>query len=295
MQRSRITHRVLAGVPTLLLLGATCVAGFTAHALTMASPLGDPPGVDDEVLVAGVFATIPPDVSWLGIERVTLPPGATRAVGKTENEGVGPWLYRVETGDLTVAAEGPMAVTRRGASATLVGPGTPAVLHAGDRGATVSGVGSRWRNESSQPVTVLDAMIATSGTLLDWPPDPPGVADTLLVGSCTYNPTNLPNAPTAIGLHRLTLQPGAALPASRIAGLTLLAVEGGTLTVVDPGTAPGATPGSFVIPAGDGRIFGGTEYREVPAGWVLRNASGNAVHVLLMTMTPADPLQTGRA
>src|SRR5690348_2831845 len=125
MPRSRSWRRLASGIPTAVLLVATISAGLGLRAFSSSSNFASAPGVTDDLLLSGVFAAIPPDASWIGIERVTLAPGSSRPIGKTENEGVGPWLYRVERGSLTVVADGPMAVRRDGAQAAgIVGPGT---------------------------------------------------------------------------------------------------------------------------------------------------------------------------
>ncbi|HEU0116739.1 MAG TPA: hypothetical protein VFQ80_18745 [Thermomicrobiales bacterium] len=283
-------RRVVSSLPTIVLLAATIAAGLGARTLAPTTGLATTPDVTEEMLLGGVFATIPPDVSWVGIDRVTLAPGAVRPVGKTENEGVGPWLYRVESGALTVVADGPMAVRRAGApQAGVVGPGVAATLHPGDRGSTASSVGALWRNSTNQPTTVLEAAI-TARTDMG---DPNGVNTVTLVGDCSSHPLTIPDQPVAIGLRRVTLPTGATLAAARIAGLTAFAVDAGALTVDDAGGA-GSAPGSFTIRTGDGRTFGGFGYREVPAGWVFRNAARAPVQLLVLTVTPADPLLTPR-
>jgi hypothetical protein len=291
MQFASSCRRVASSLPTIVLLVASVAGGLASRALAPAPGLAATPGVADEMLLAGVFASIPPDLSWVGIERVTLAPGAVREVGKTENEGVGPWLFRVESGALSVDADGPMAVWRAGApKAGVVGPGTTTILHPGDRGSTAAGVGSVWRAAAGQPTTLLEVAITARTDMAE----PAGVADTILVGNCSSHPLAIPNLPVAIGLRRVTLAAGASLPAARISGLIAFAVDGGALTIDDPGVAPGSTPGSFTIRRGDGRTFGGFGYRDVPAGWVFRDAATEPTSMLLLTLTPADPLMIAR-
>lgn len=284
-------RRVVSSLPTIFLLAVTMAGSLGARTLAPATGFAAPPGIAEETLLGGVFATIPPDVSWIGIDRVTLAPGAARPVGKTENEGVGPRLFRVESGSLTVVADGPAAVRRDGApQAGVVPPGVAVAMDPGDRGATASGVGALWRNDTDRPTTLLDVAITARTDMAE----PSGVASVTLVGECSSHPLTIPAQPVAIGLRRVTLPTGASLPAARFVGLTAFAVDAGALTIDDPG-GPDSASGSFAIRAGDGRSFGGFGYRQVPAGWIFRNAGRAPVQLLLLTVTPADPLLTPRA
>jgi hypothetical protein len=227
----------------------------------------------DTVLMRAMVDTVPAEAGWASIDRTILPPGAGWAFDA--NDGEGPLLYRVESGQLTIRAEGPIAVTRGGASqAHPFAPGTDVVLDPGDQGFTPSGVASRWRNDGDNPAVILDARIMT---LRESPP-PAGISRYSLVYHSSFTP---PSSPFVFTVHQVTLPPGAALRVDAVPGLRLLAIESGYLEARDP-----RRPDGFRVVNGAGAD------REFPPGRVFQAAGEDPVTLLLMTTTDSNPLQT---
>src|SRR4029079_17550072 len=107
------TVRELPGVPAL-------VASSTAPA---------PEANESEVVFQATVDRLPPLASWAGIERTTLDPGASWTRGRNQDLGKGPIMYLVESGSLTIRADGPTTVTRVGSNApATVDPGTEVTL-----------------------------------------------------------------------------------------------------------------------------------------------------------------------
>ena len=256
------------------------------------TPMGERPasGMTDMILLQGTFTEIPRDASWAGLERATLQPGATRALGKHENEGEGPMIYRVESGKLVINADGPITITRAGeTTSTTIPPRTDVVLGVDDEGFTPSGVTSLWRNEGSIPAVVLDAAITTFGA----GPNSGGLVDSHglnLIEFVEQWPITAPATPVTVTAHRLTLAPGDRIVPSQYRGLAGFYVVGGPLRVIDdPGS--GSRPQTFDVPDGNGRVFGGSGYKSVPTTWTLENAGGDPISLLMLTITSANPLE----
>jgi hypothetical protein len=186
---------------------------------------GVPTGVtEDTLLMQGRFDTIPDGAHWMGIERTTLAPGAEWPRGERSTDGEGPWLYRVESGALTIHADGPITVRRAGATEpTPVASGIGVVLQRGDQGFTPSGVTSRWRNDGDVPTVVMDFGITTTKKR------PSGERHRVLVS--TTHASALLQPPVEAAVHRLTLAPGRRLPLRELPGLELVFVESGVLAL----------------------------------------------------------------
>jgi hypothetical protein len=196
-----------------------------------------PAGVTtDEVLLQGTFDTIPQWADFSGVKRAVLQPGAVWPLGTNAEDGIGPFLYRVESGALTIRAEGPIEVTRAGsATSQTMTAGTDIVLAAGDQGLTPSGIRSQWRNEGTVPVSALTVMVATDGA----DPRPSGVRydDVFIAWPMTPPPT-----PVQATLRRVTLGAQGSLPGGPAPGLMLVGVESGTADLVIGPPSPLATP-----------------------------------------------------
>jgi mannose-6-phosphate isomerase-like protein (cupin superfamily) len=243
----------------------------------------------DTILLQGTFDEVPSDASWAGLERATLQPGAIRPLGKHENEGEGPMLYRVESGELTITADGPVTVTRAGEkTSTTIPPGTDVVLRADDQGFTPSGVTSRWHNEGRTPVVVLDAAVTTYGAGPGSGGQDPNDVD--LVELIEQWPINAPATPVTMAVHQQTLAPRDRIVPSHYRGLAGFYVEGGPIHVIDDDRS-GSQPQTFDVPAGNGRVFGGSGYTSVPTSWTLENAGGDPVSLFFLTITDANPLE----
>jgi hypothetical protein len=206
-----------------------------------ATPDGSPSAgvIQDTILFQQRIEVIPDDARWTGIEHYTFAPGETWTQGKTAGAGLGPMLYRLEVGTMTVRAAAPFTLTRAGASATEVPQETEVVLAPGDAVFMPFGVASELRNDGTVPAELLEAGIALTGMqakqgdyyydayLSAWPPTPVNVT-----------------------LRRRMLQPGRHMPIAAEPGLAYLGLEpaapdeqSGRLTIVwsDPAT-PTAAP-----------------------------------------------------
>jgi mannose-6-phosphate isomerase-like protein (cupin superfamily) len=234
-----------------------------------------PSGMADTILMQGTFDALPSKANWAGIQRITLAPGAEWALGKRENEGEGPILYFVESGALTVNADDPIYVTRAGEDhAGPVAPGTDVVLRAGDQGFAPSSVTSRWRNDGSTPVVILDAGI----TAYTWSRLPDGVTQLQLIGEWPFEP---PQPPVMVTLRRVTLQPSDELLVDALPGLELLYVESGRLESVD---------GDDAKPIYVEIMRRQTVPQPFPAGRIFRGRGSEPVTLLVMTISPTNPL-----
>jgi hypothetical protein len=244
-----------------------------------------PQGVTAEaVLLQGTFDVIPPTAVWIDVERTVLDPGATWSRGENQNNGEGPELYRVESGALTIETDGPITVTRSGSQTpTRVDAGTDVVLNVGDMGFTPSGVTSRWRNGGATSTSIMHAGISTSelGTF------PRGVhREQLIIDKWATNPLA---APAVMTVRNLTIDAGASLSPQQVSGLQGLYVETGSLEVLVSG-GQGTSVASLILPERSTRTVGGRGHKIFPANWTLRNAGDAPVTLLIITVTPANPL-----
>jgi streptogramin lyase len=258
---------------------ASPVAGSQSAVQALVTPPTVPGSVfrDDTVLLHGVFDAIPQAAEDIPLYLDVLDPGAVYPRGKSENTGVGPWLYRVKSGALTIQTDGPMTVTRAGSDTPVsVAPGTEIVLNVGDMGQTPTGVTSRWSNEGSVPVQILDFGVTTLASA-----PPPGVAQTQMADESPVRPSQV-SAPITVTVRRVTVDPGMSFTAADVPGLELLQAEIGKLVAVD---AVGAG-----TPENPFDLRTGTEYsRSFPPGREFRNASTDPVTLLLVTFAKPEP------
>ncbi|HEU5432059.1 MAG TPA: hypothetical protein VFU81_10360 [Thermomicrobiales bacterium] len=234
------------------------------------------PGViDDTTLLRGTFPVLPKYASWAGIDQTTLAPGATWIAGTRDATGIGPMLYLVEAGTLTMQADGPLTFTRAGSigDATKL-PGETVALRPGDRMFTPSGVASQWRNDGAETTVVLGVGITTDSALKQ----PANVDHRSLIDEGLITP---PVAPVVVAARRITVQAGATVPIATWPGLQMLSVESGRIEVSTPGKA-GSPPLTVTLATAADPFFG--------PDMVLRNVGGQPATLLAMTIQPADPL-----
>jgi hypothetical protein len=246
----------------------------------IASPATATPGPNEGAIVLQVtIASLPPLTSWAGIERTTLDPGASWTRGRKQDLGEGPTAYVVESGALTIQADGPTTLTRAGTAApTPVAAGTDVTLQTGDRGFAPAGVISVWRNTGADPVRVLDAAMTTPSTSLGWASSSQnGVNAGSLVEEAQFTK---PHTPIALILSRVTLQPGETLAADAFPGLEMLWVESGTMVAVDTTSSGTAPPFAF--------DKGSKRQGSFRPGRIFRSADNQPVTMLVMTLTPAE-------
>ena len=237
-----------------------------------------PPTADESTIVLqSVIESIPPLASWVGIERTVLDPGTEITLGRSRDRGKGPLILHVESGDLTLRADAPLQVTRAGtASASEIPPETDVTLSAGDQGFAPSGTVTRWRNDGTTPVTVLNTGI-TSYTY-GWADEPDGVSYDEIVAEYVFVP---PDLPFELTVRRVTLQPGDTLSVDAMPELEMLSVEAGNLLAVDAATATRSAR-SVAFDAGT------VENGNFRPGRVFQSADDAPVTLLVLTVTSAD-------
>ncbi len=236
----------------------------------------------DTVLMQGVVASMPDKELWLGLEQVHLAPGADWALD--DGDGIGPLVYLVEAGQLTLTPNGNSLITRAGtAQPETVAAGSTVTLQAGDQAFHPSGVSPRWRNAGPEPVSLLEARTTTIRNSMP----PAGCERYPLVAGSAFPPHP---TPALFAVHRLTLPPRATFSTDTTPGLTLLYIESGQLQAHDAPPAgaeagPGpATPTSFAV------VNGVDAVRTFPPGRVFQ-AGAEPATVLLLTLSNPNPLE----
>ena len=220
--------------------------------------------IADDILVRATLNQMPPadGTHQIGLYRVQLAPGTVEHAGSQGDTGVGFDLFTVESGQITVEADGPVWLTRAVANPadmpSLVQPGTAIVLEVGDQLDVPSGVSFQRRNDGPGPATLLGFTIGNVGEAVYTWSNPAGV--TYVHGLPYTLPSEFPALPAEATVHRLTLPPGAEAPVHDVPGLELVYVEAGALDLVYAKPATPATPErSFTIQAGSGTdTFGRT-------------------------------------
>jgi hypothetical protein len=214
---------------------------------------------------------------FASIERITFDPGAVEAAS-TDRTGMGPDLFTVESGQVTVTADGPVVVTRgpaeQMADPTTAAAGTTIVLDVGDRFFAPAEVSFQRRNDAPAPASVLDFQVS----------DVEPAHHALTVHYQRIMPDKIFNAvppePSQIALRRLRLQAGTALPIGELSGLQMLYVEEGTLDLMGERAAGDLVPmRSTSISAGSG-----TAYFDTVSALVNRGV--DPLTVLIATIEP---------
>ncbi len=239
-RRSWLTSLVTAALVLLTLIGSYFAFGRGLRPIPqeeapvlIPAVVGTPEGTpatgitEDTILFQQRIDEIPTNASWAGVERITLDPGGTMTQGDIATAGVGPTLYRVEHGAVSMQADGPTTVTRAGSSeASTIPPGTTVDLTADDVVFTPNGAASHWRNGGTEAAVLLDAGIQIPGG------EPPPDSGETYVQPINDWPVNPPPAPVNLTLRRVTLAPGGSVPNQPIAGLRLAGVDAGVVTIV---------------------------------------------------------------
>jgi hypothetical protein len=245
------------------------------------APLVLGPGITgEELLLQARLDTLPADPLSAEIERWVLQPGAETPMGTEELSGVGPSAFLIEAGTLTVQSDGPLAVTRAGATTpTTEREPVELELQLGDRGFAPSGVTSLWRNDGATPVRVLEAKINRGDRAF---PVSRGVLNYTVVDQY---PIARPDHPVVMTVFQITLEPGVDLVADAIPGLEMLKVEGGRLVAVDVDEAGHSLPPVVLGQATRALL-------SFPPGRVFRSGNDQPVSILLVTFTDRNPLRS---
>ena len=258
-------------------LGRQGERGLTLPAPPSTSPVPASAWDEDRVLAQARIDAIPALASWIGVGRTVLDPGVAFTRGRGDVRGDGPLLLRVESGALTLTADGSMTVTRANETGPReIPPGTDVTLLADDQALTPAGVSTRWRNGGTTPTSILQAGIMTTG--LDWQATVAGRSYQELLGEYESLPFH---APVEMTLRLVTLSHDASLAVDAVPGLEMLAVASGNLVAIDA-TAQGTAAAPFAFDKGTA-----TQGNFRP-GRVFRSAAGEPVTLLLLTITPPD-------
>ncbi len=187
------------------------------------------------------------------LRRETFDPGAVEEFGVPESTGDALDLVIVQTGVLTMEANGALTVWRIGDD--RVGPvtidaGTVIQLQPGDQALSPSGVAVRRSNTAAEPAVILSVLM-TQHEMLTFPPG---------VTNMRYVPDLILNqpwpAPATLSLRRAQLQPGAQFPLLDLPGLQLLYVEEGSLDLIGAWRRGDLAPVRWdSVPAGQGAAF----------------------------------------
>jgi uncharacterized cupin superfamily protein len=193
--------------------------------------------------VHGVYDRPLSGMSWTAIVRERFQPGSDYAQANP-----GPDLWLIESGELTISAEGPATITRAGAGETLLTPGTEAVLRAGDGASFPANVTVHMRNSGAGAALAAEAVV-TDQTSTSSGTEP----DTVVLNEQYDEPVP---PPATVSLRRVALVVDETLPAS--------------------GTS------QFVLAA---PVTGSTIYL-APKDGVYRNTSGKPLDAYVLTIVP---------
>jgi predicted SnoaL-like aldol condensation-catalyzing enzyme len=249
------------------------------------------------------FAIPPVALQTLALTRTSLDAGDSAGLGSP----LGPEAVFVEAGRLAVAiapgTAGPARLWRAAdadadVSPTAEAPGAAAVLAAGDLLLVPQGVGATAGAEGGGPATYLSvglhrpagptgpAPATTPPAAAPSPPATPGEVVADLAGSL---PVALPGGPARLGLGRVALAPGAALPV-RAPGVAVVVVEEGSLALADTAGvvwSRHAADGGVTTATGGVLTPGDAIVVEAGAGGDLRNAGNGPLALPVLTLTPA--------
>ena len=270
----------------------------TPSASPAATPEAAQAPVESTVLMQAAFDEFVPAPLTVRMLRITLAPGASVPM----HTHPGPEFDRIESGTLTVRAEGEATVTRAsGDTETVGGDGT--TLSPGDWILYPPEVGMAFQNQGDEDVVILSAVLLPVGadfpetiTYTEGEPtsaDFEGVSFTVLGDGLVQE---LPAGPATVTIESLVVPPGTDLPAAE--GVAMYShVNGNFSFVVDSGAVqvsrselqslqPNAIPGEeFSLEAGDAAFF--------PAGVTPTSRSGEAepLEILRLTLVPETALE----
>lgn len=240
-------------------------------------------GVLEMTTVAEAYVTAWPAAEpllWATLRRETFDPGAVEEFGVAGVTGDSLDLFIVESGQLTVAAEGPMYLWREsdnpGGEPSSLPSGSTVVLNPGDRLFVPPGAASLRRNDAGEPAVIVGFQMTQQEVLLY----PRGVTNNRVEPDKILNTP--PPAPATLGLSRLRLLPGEQVPLFALPGLQMLHVEEGTLELIGARRLGDLSPESWkAIPAGQGMAHFDTTT-------ALANGTAEPVSVMIVTIETAS-------
>lgn len=279
----------------LVVANATVPAvGWAQEASPAASSAAGPPGAEPLIETTIDDAPLPP--AFVRLLRITMEPGSS--VPRRSHPG--PKIDRVESGTLTVLAEGATNVTTAdGAPATAAPVNEAFTLTAGQAVTLPAETIYSFRNDGDEAVELLTVVILPAGHQrppgISYPDgDPPedayeGVANQVLGDGVA---TLFPGEPTVVTVDRLTLGAGEPVPA--VAGPVMLSlgqddvqvtVDGGLVQVsrtIRPGPQRESEAGEdYDLRTGDALFF--------PAGMAEIARGDGELAVLRLTIAASDP------
>lgn len=267
------------------------------EAATSATPAADQPSATISTLFEYQLDEFPPAPVSIRLLRITLQPGASSPM----HTHPGPEFDLVESGTLTVRADGDAVVNRAGTPEPVPAEGTS--VNPGEFVVFPPGTGMNLVNESDQELVLLSAVFhpvnedVPSTTYTDGEPAAnafDGVSFVVLGDGIVQE---FPTGPVTITLDSIVLPAGADLPAtsglalySKVDGNFSFRVDGGNVQVsrsASPGLRPNAAPEQeFTLETSDAAFF--------PDGSAAASRSGEAgdLSLLRLSAVPAEPLTT---
>jgi mannose-6-phosphate isomerase-like protein (cupin superfamily) len=238
-------------------------------------------GPAEAVTVMNALVTEWPEADpllWASLHRTSFAPGAVEEFGVAGATGEGLDLFTVESGQITVEAEGPMILWRApvapDAEPATLPAGSTVVLNAGDQLFVPAGAPFRRRNDGADPAVVFGFQI----TQLEVTHYPGEVTNVRVMPDKVLNAA--PPAPAAMSLHRLRLRPGTSLSMLDLPGLQMLYVEEGSLDLSGARRLGDLEPESWAtIPSGQGMA-----HFETTTG--MANRGSEPVTFLVVTIDP---------
>lgn len=182
-----------------------------------------------EVLIQASIVEAPTAPAVLRLVRTTIQPGSSVPL----HSHPGPLVGHVESGTLTVPVEGGVPITDAQPEGTPAAADGATVLSRGDQFVVPTGTVFAYRNDGTEPVTFVNAVLVPVGEdqppSVAWPAGTPAAEELAGVFSRSLGTGALPvlpGGPLEITLDRLALAPGVAIPAREWP--VLLSVEIGT-------------------------------------------------------------------
>ena len=269
----------------------------TPEASPAATPVASQPAANVTPLLQYQLDEFPTAPVSIRLLRITLQPGASSPL----HTHPGPEFDLVESGTLTVRAEGDAIINRAGTTEPVPAEGTS--VNVGEFIVFPPGSGMNLLNESDQPLVLLSAVfhpVNEDVPSTSYPDGEPaadafdGVSFTVLGDGIVQE---FPAGPTMIAIDNVVVPAGADLPAttgmvlwSKIDGNFSFSVESGNVQVsrtASPGLRPIAAPEQeFTLETSDAAFF--------PDGNAPASRAGETADLSLLRLTaqPATPLAT---
>lgn len=223
---------VWAAVRGLLAVSVFCLAlGSAAAQEAESTPAAEiTEGVASATLARLEVDALPPAPAYLGLARLVYGPNGA---GPVETSG-GLTLFTVVSGTVVFR---PVTTSTATPASLPTGAGEIRVA-AGDQWVADPGTVFTSRNEGTVPAEALRVVVYPAAP-------PPSFSDGVRFDRLAFGVTvALPPGPAALELDRVTLVPGASMPARAGVGPQLFYVESGTALLTSPGVESSLAPGT---------------------------------------------------